>query len=102
MIDTNLARAVVELKADPNIDRVYEGRLTRRLSLNKVYDYGFPNYPFIEMEQGDDVLVSVDHDGTWYVNFMSIYENTYHYRTAVDGPIADNEVVEIPLPLKEL
>jgi hypothetical protein len=92
---------VDELKADENVDRVYAAIVKAPFNLYPVYDNNF-KIDFLEMEQGDCVLVSVNHDGMWYINFLSIYPQTYHYRCIGIGSMADNEHVHIELPLKEL
>jgi len=54
------------------------------------------------MEEGDDVFVTFDHDGTWHINFPSIYPNTYLYRAVGEGALADSDIVRVELPMKEL
>lgn len=92
---------VEELKADQNVDRVYPAMVKEPFQLYPVYDLNY-KMDSLEMEHGDIVLVSVNHDGTWYINFLSIYPNTYHYRCLGIGSMADNDFVHIELPLKEL
>ena len=93
---------VKELKADPDVDRVYAGKMLQTVTAYKVFDNSMSGVGSIELEEGDDVFVTVEHDGTWAINFPSIYPNTYLYRYVGLGSMADNEDVRIELPLKEL
>lgn len=93
---------VKELKNDPNVDRVYEGKITSPVTLYKVFDHTMSGVGSLEMEEGDDVFVTFDHDGTWYINFPSLYPNTYLYRVAGTGVLADSDIVHVEPSLKEL
>lgn len=93
---------VKELKNDPNVDRVYEGKMKRDAVLYKVFDNSMSGVGSLELDEGDDVFVTFDHDGTWYINFPSIYNNTYLYRAQGEGALADSDIVHVDLPLKEL
>ena len=93
---------VRELKTDPNVDRVYEGKMKRTVPVYRVFDRYGSGVDVIDMEEGDDVFITFDHDGSWFINFPSLYPNTYLYRAAGAGPLADSEDVHVELPLKEL
>jgi hypothetical protein len=92
---------VDELKADENVAHVYAAMVKSPISLYPVYDNNY-QIDFLEMEHGDVVLVTVNHDGTWYINYLSIYPQTYHYRCLGVGSMADSEHIHIELPLKEM
>lgn len=90
---------IAELKADPDTATVYVGKVLKDVTLQKVYDHqpGWEDDTKLEVEEGDHVLITTQHDGTGYINFMSWYTNAFHYRTMIDP---DNPgTVEI---LKEL
>lgn len=75
---------VKELFANPNTRTVFTGQLLQPITAGRVYDTLTPKYPNIVLEPGDYVLVSIDHDGTEYFNFMSEHD-TYHYRALMSG-----------------
>lgn len=82
------------LKSDPNVTAIYHGRMMKGLSLYKVFDNYNTDIPSLLVEQGDDVLITAHDDGTSYVNFMSIYENTYHYRALIEDKPGTVEVIK--------
>lgn len=75
---------VRELFSQPNTRSVFTGQLMQPVVAAKVRDNVHTQYPTILLEAGDYVLVSVDHDGTEYFNFMSEHD-TYHYRALMSG-----------------
>lgn len=74
------------LLSDENTSQVFVGQLLKDVTVQKVFDNqdGWEDDTNIELEEGDHVLVSVDHDGASYINFLSWYEGTFHYRTLID------------------
>jgi len=68
-----------ELRQYPATDKVYFGKMQKPLTIYREYDLSGTSYPSIELEAGDDVLVTVDHDGTGRVHFMSHYRRQFHY-----------------------
>lgn len=95
-------RQVQGLKDDPNVDRVYTGKIVAPVTVFKVYDRSESGVDSLELDEGDDVFVTFDHDGSWFINFSSFTPGSYLYRAAGTGALADSDIVHIDLPLKEL
>jgi len=79
---------IAELAEDPNLEAIYAGRIISTTELYRVYDHGTA-YSSITLEPSDDVLVTKHKDGTYFMHFMSITPNAYHYKAPW---VTDDEV----------
>lgn len=78
---------VAELRNDPDTHRVFIGQLLKDVTVQKVYDKtpGWEDDLSVELESDDYVLITIQHDGTSYINFMSWDPNVFHYRALIDN-----------------
>lgn len=86
--------SIAELRQYPATATIYGARLMQPVTLYREYDLSETSYPALEMEQGDDVLVTVDHDGTGRVHFMSLTPRQFHYLAPVPDVPGHVEIVK--------
>lgn len=82
--DHNIRR----LLSDENTSQVFVGQLLKDVTVQKVYDKteGWEDTTNLELEADDFVLVTVDHDGAAYINFLPLFDSDlFHYRTLIDS-----------------
>lgn len=68
------------LKANPLVKAVFVGKIISQLELECLFDLDTNEYKPLEMEPNDEVLVTEMRDGTYYMHFMSVTPDRFHYR----------------------
>jgi hypothetical protein len=81
------------LKENPLVEAVYIGKIISAQSLECLYDLDTNEYKPLVMEPNDEVLVTKLTNGTYYMHFMSLTPNRFHYRApwVFDDQVTINE-----------
>lgn len=72
---------VEELIVDPNLESIFVGTVTKEHTVYCVYDTTETDQvQHLVMEEEDEVIVTKQNDGTYFIHFMSLTPGLFHYK----------------------
>lgn len=89
---------VEELITDPNLEAIFTGTVTKEHTVYCVYDKTETDQvPHLVMEEADEVIVTLQIDGTYFVHFMSLTPGLFHYKAPAntDAITIEEEVYHV-------